>query len=346
MITESIKLTNKLLLIFAAVLALYILKVLSFIFVPLAFACFLSILFLPFTRWANKRNMPKYVSIVLSLTIMAIVLFAAFEIIKLSGKEILEGRAEMYQRLDEKFGNAAEPVAQLLNIDFSREDGIINGILHNSDISKALVNQVGSWLGTIKDFSMTLCTTILFLILILAGSVNFKLVMQETLIKRPQQISEVFWRIEKSISKFVCVKIATSFLTGLLFGITAWAFGISFPILWGILAFSLNFIQVLGSIIVTVAVSVMAIIDITHPGAMLATIILFIAIQVVVGSVLEPILMGKSFKINIVAVLIMLMFWGFLWGIAGMVLAIPMAVLTKILCEQFPQTQGIARIMS
>lgn len=343
---DSIRFTNKILLIFAVVLALYILKVLSFIFVPLAFACFFSIMFLPFMRWATRKKLPKYFSLIIVMVMIAIALAGSFKVLELSGSEILEGRAEMYQRLDDKLGRAVEPYIQLFEIDVKKDEGIIKGLVHNNDVTKAVVSLVGPGLIHIKNFCTTVAITLFLMILIMAGSINFKLVMQETLFSRPTQALDVFMKIESAISKFLSVKIGTSLITGICFGLACWAFGVSFPLLWGILAFGLNFIQMIGSIIVTIAVCLMALIDIEHPGVLTAAIIIFIGIQLLVGSVLEPIFMGKSFKINIVTVLLMLLFWGFLWGIAGMILAVPMAVLIKILCEQFEHTQGLARIMS
>lgn len=343
---DSIKFTNKILLTFAVVLGLYLLKVLSFIFVPLAFACFISIMFMPFMRWAGKRRLPKYFALILVMAIIAVVMIGATKVMQLSGSEILAGRTEMYQRLDEKIGAAVEPYIQLFEIDVKKDDGLIKGLVHNNEVTKAVVSFVGPGLIHIKNFTATVATTLFLMILILAGSINFKLVMQETLFNKPTQALDVYVKIESSISKFLSVKIGTSLATGICFAIACWAYGISFPLLWGILAFGLNFIQMLGSIFVTIAVCLMAIIDISHPGALSAAIITLIGIQVLIGSVVEPILMGKSFKINVVTVLIMLLFWGFLWGIAGMILAVPMAVLTKIICEQFESTQGIAKIMS
>jgi predicted PurR-regulated permease PerM len=188
--------------------------------------------------------------------------------------------------------------------------------------------------------------TFFFLLLLLAGSINFKVVMTETLFKRPTQAIKVFMNIERSIVRFLVVKFFISLVTGLSFTIICWAFGISFPIFWGLLTFGLNFIQSLGSIFVTALTSLMAIIDIQHPGSMTASILLFVGIQVLLGSIIEPILMGKSFSINIVVVLVMLMFWGFLWGIAGLILAVPITVLLKILFEQYPHTKTLARLMS
>ena len=74
--------------------------------------------------------------------------------------------------------------------------------------------------------------------------------------------------------------------------------------------------------------------------------LILIIVQLAFGSVLEPILMGQSFKINTIAVLVMLMFWGYLWGVPGLVLSIPITVILKTILEQFSGTKLIAKILS
>jgi predicted PurR-regulated permease PerM len=69
------------------------------------------------------------------------------------------------------------------------------------------------------------------------------------------------------------------------------------------------------------------------------------AVQVIFGAILEPVFLGKTFSINVITVLVMLMFWGFLWGVPGMILSIPMTVFLKITLEQFPRTLPFAKLM-
>jgi len=280
------------------------------------------------------------------MVIIALVFACGVVLINQTGQEFLAGRADLYDKLDSRLGLVLEPYVTALNIDVQKDGGYIKGILSRSDISRQIMGLVGPSLIQIKNIGSSVLITLFLLVLILAGSVNFKLIMQETLFRTPQQVVLVFNKITHGISRFVIVKLFTSLMTGIVVSLLCWAFGISFPLLWGVLTFFLNFIQMIGSIVVTIGVCAMAIIDVTHPGALTAAIFLFIGIQILIGSVLEPILLGDACDINTVTVLIMLLFWGFLWGIAGMMLAVPMAVLTKIICEQFEQTKGLARIMS
>ena len=123
-------------------------------------------------------------------------------------------------------------------------------------------------------------------------------------------------------------------------------FDISFPIFWGLFAFAINFVQMIGSIISVVLLSLFAFVELDPTGTLLFFIITITAIQILFGGVLEPIFMGKSFSINVITILIMLMLWGYIWGVPGFIMSIPITVFFKIILEQFPGTKVIANLFS
>jgi predicted PurR-regulated permease PerM len=123
-------------------------------------------------------------------------------------------------------------------------------------------------------------------------------------------------------------------------------FDVSFPIFWGLFAFAINFVQMVGSFISVVLLSLFAFVELNTSATLLFFIISISAVQILFGAVIEPVMMGKSFSINIIAVLVMLMFWGFLWGIPGLIMAIPITVFVKIILDQFPSTQLLASLLS
>lgn len=101
-----------------------------------------------------------------------------------------------------------------------------------------------------------------------------------------------------------------------------------------------------GSFIAVLSLSVFAFIELDTTSTLFFFILVISGVQVLFGAILEPIFMGKSFKINVITVLIMLMFWGFLWGIPGLIMAIPITVFLKIIFEQFPSTKQISDLIS
>ena len=102
----------------------------------------------------------------------------------------------------------------------------------------------------------------------------------------------------------------------------------------------------IGSVCSVILLALFAFVEVDTTGTLLFFIRTITLVQLVMGGVLEPIFMGKSFSINVITILVMLMFWGFLWGVPGMILSIPITVFIKIILEQFPKTKVIARLMA
>jgi predicted PurR-regulated permease PerM len=102
----------------------------------------------------------------------------------------------------------------------------------------------------------------------------------------------------------------------------------------------------IGSIVSVVLLSLFAFVEIEPTGTFLFFILTITAVQTLFGAVLEPVFMGKTFSVNIITVLVMLMLWGYIWGIAGLIMAIPLTVFIKIILEQFPNTKIIAELIS
>jgi predicted PurR-regulated permease PerM len=95
-----------------------------------------------------------------------------------------------------------------------------------------------------------------------------------------------------------------------------------------------------------ILLSIFAFVELDPTSILFFFILTITGVQILFGAILEPIFMGKSFSINVIAVLVMLMFWGFLWGIPGLIMAIPITVFIKILLDQFPSTKIIASLLS
>jgi predicted PurR-regulated permease PerM len=123
-------------------------------------------------------------------------------------------------------------------------------------------------------------------------------------------------------------------------------FDVSFPIFWGLFAFVINFIQMIGSFISVILLALFAFVELDPTSTLFFFILSITLVQVLFGGILEPVFMGKSFSINIITILVMLMFWGYIWGVPGMIMSIPITVFLKIILEQFPKTQVVANLMS
>lgn len=330
--------TNILLLIIAVPVVFYLLKVLSFIFIPLIFSMFIALLFLPIMRWLGRRKVPKVVSIIIVLLLVAGGLKIGVELIKLSSKEILANNTSFFEKAEPKIENLKLYLTDSFGIEFNQNKNVLSQFFKKENL--------GTTISFVRGFLTTLLMIIFFVVLWLAESINVHTILNNTLLKQKYTSVKAFMKIEKDLIKFIKVKFLVSALTGLFTGLMCVCFDVSFPIFWGLFAFVINFVQMVGSFISVILLSIFAFVELDPSSTLLFFIVSISLVQVVFGAILEPIFMGKSFSINIIAVLVMLMFWGFLWGIPGLIMAIPITVFLKIILEQFPSTKIISRLLS
>lgn len=337
------KTTNILLLVIVIPFVFYLLKTLSFIFIPLIASMFIALLFLPLMRWFNRRNVPKFISIFVVLLIFVALFKIGGELIKLSSREILAADNFFIEKASSKLSNLFVSIEQFFGIQyFGENENIISNFINKENISK----NFGSTLGFISNtLSMTLMTAF-FVVLWLAESINFEKLLNNTILKQKFASVKTFIKIENDLIKFIKVKILVSLFTGIGIGLACVFFDIKFPIFWGLFAFVINFVQMIGSFISVILLALFAFVQIEPTSTLLFFILSITGVQVLFGGILEPIFMGKSFSINIITILVMLMLWGYIWGIPGLIMAIPLTVFIKIILEQFPKTKLIAAFLS
>ncbi|KJD32022.1 transporter [Tamlana sedimentorum] len=332
------KTTNILLLIIVIPIVFYLLKVLSFIFIPLVFAMFIALLFLPIMRGLSKRKVPKVVSIIIVFLLISCGLAVGIELIKLSSKQILSSDTTFFTDAEVKLNQATVYLENTFGLVINRDKSLISQFVKKENI--------GTTVGFLNKFLTGVLMTVFFVVLLLAESINMHDVLNKVVLKQKRTSLLTYSKIQKELNTFIKVKFLVSFLTGVGTGLACYFFDVSFPIFWGLFAFVINFVQMVGSFIAVLSLSVFAFIELDPTSILFFFILVISGVQVLFGAILEPIFMGKSFKINVITVLIMLMFWGFLWGIPGLIMAIPITVFLKIIFEQFPSTKQISDLIS
>lgn len=330
--------TNILLLIIAIPLVFYLLKILSFIFIPLIFSMFIALLFLPMMRWLGRRKIPKLISILTILILVTGGLKIGVELIQLSSKEILANNTEFLSKAEPKIEHLKTYLYDSFGIEIQSNKDVIAQFFQKENL--------GTTIGFLRTFLTTLLMTAFFVVLWLAESINVHKLLNNTLLKQKYTSVKAFMKIEGDLIKFIKVKFLVSALTGIFTGLMCVFFDVSFPIFWGLFAFAINFVQMVGSFISVILLSIFAFVELDTSSTLLFFVVAISLVQITFGAILEPIFMGKSFSINIIAVLVMLMFWGFLWGIPGLIMAIPITVFLKIILEQFSGTKVIASLLS
>lgn len=161
-----------------------------------------------------------------------------------------------------------------------------------------------------------------------------------------EDVRKIIARIRNDIQKYISIKMFTSSITGLLSYIFLSIVDVDFAGVWGLLIFLLNFIPTVGSIIATIFPAMIALAQ--SDGYLLFILVLagISVLQICVGSILEPRLMGSSFNLSPIVILLNLGLWQYIWGIPGMFLCVPFLIILTIILSNFPRTRPIAIILS
>lgn len=225
-------------------------------------------------------------------------------------------------------------------------DGLLQSVSQWFDITSMLTTMAITFTGLATDSILIFIYT-LFL-LWEQGNFNSKLTALIGDPVRERSVRKIIERVRSDIQRYISIKMLTSSATGLLSFLVLNMLGVDFPEIWGILIFLLNFIPTVGSIIATLMPATVALAQSTTDGVSLAlAVLVFIgALQVTIGNIIEPRLMGSSLNLSPVVILFNLALWGTMWGIVGMFLCVPFLIITTIVLSHFPRTRPIAILLS
>lgn len=210
----------------------------------------------------------------------------------------------------------------------------------------------GTLLGSIFNSLSSLLSNsfmiILYSLFVVFEEANFRSKLELSFKDKKQydRLSVTLTKIEQSISSYLKLKTLVSLITGGLSYLVLFFIGIDSPFFWAFLIFLMNFIPTIGSLVGTVFPAVFCLLQFGEVLPSLLVLGIVGIIQVVVGNILEPRLMGSSMNISALVTILALSFWGLIWGVTGMILSVPITVIMLIICAQFERTRPIAILLS
>ena len=227
----------------------------------------------------------------------------------------------------------------------------------NGDIYTTLKNQVGNIniakilsliVNSITGLFGNMIMIIVYLLFIFLEEAHFynKLKLAISGNDNQAKIAKLLQRIESSIGNYLGLKTLVSFCTGILSYFVLMIIGIDAPFFWAFLIMLLNFIPTIGSLIATLFPATYALLQFGSIQPFLLILLTVGLIQVFIGNVVEPKLMGNTLNISSLATLLALSIWGSIWGITGMFLSVPITVIMIIIFSQFKSTKAVAILLS
>jgi len=331
-------------LLIAAALVIVIggLKAASSVIVPVLMAALIAMLCLSPMRWMQKRGVPDWATLpAVFLCILAVAVgFSA-----LVGQEVADFREALpaYRaHLTEAYADQVKALLERFGGEGESSGDWLSALTDEVQIEK-IFNVAGLAVGAVTDLLSNGLFVLLTVLFIVAEAAGFPRKLQEAFAGSMSSVTESE-RAVSLIHDYVRVKTEVSLATGLLaFGLCL-VFDVDSATLWGVLAFLLNYVPTVGSLVAAVPPILLAFAKHGWPEA-LGVAIGFFVINVVIGNVLEPRLMGRKLGLSSLVVFLSLVFWGWVWGPVGMLLSVPLTMLVKILLEQSDDLRWVAILL-
>ncbi|MDP3848891.1 MAG: AI-2E family transporter [Luteolibacter sp.] len=328
-----------LLLLAALVIAVAGLRMAQNFFLPVLLAFFVATVSFPITRALTRRKMPRWIAVLLTVLvdfsfIAGVVLLGVVLMQDLQDKWNSKYAAQIYQQVRDGSQILAEKLDQL-GVENAQEKiriAVENNLASLQQIRFERIWDLGTGvLGQLVGFFGAAVIFLILTVFMLAESEQFGRRLQAISQAQGPNISRML-SATRDIQRYLAIKTVVSLVTGFLAGLLCWAAGLDFFILWGIVAFALNFIPVIGSLIAGVPPIILALLVAGVPNALLVAGG-YLLINNFLGNFLEPILVGRRFGISTLVVVISVMFWGWVWGPLGMLLAVPLTMVLKLILD-------------
>ncbi|HJZ90267.1 MAG TPA: AI-2E family transporter [Gemmataceae bacterium] len=320
----------------------FLLRELGPILKPLLLAVLLGYVILPF-HLAVKRRVPGRLALVVSATLSLLVILLltagiqatvstlAAEMPNLNA-QALKMRDDFLQYAADRFPQTTQAAKELLS----------------GDGDSSIVREITSRLvGIAADTVTTALVVGLYLLFLLLEAGRFPERVRRAFSEpRAERILESISRINRGVAQYLTAKVIASLILAVPVFVVLVVFGTRFALVWAVLTFLCNFIPYLGSVIGYSLPVLFALIDFGFGWEFITIAVLLLAIHLTSASVVEPAVIGRAVGLSPVVILLSLAFWGYCWGLTGMLLAVPLTVMLKIAAEHIDATRPLAKLVS
>ncbi|MCF6330890.1 MAG: AI-2E family transporter [Sulfurimonas sp.] len=319
----------------SVVIVLAGIKIASAIVVQFLLSLFIAIILSPAYGYFNKKGIPNGISLLIVVSLL--IVFFTF-IAKFLGSSVIDFNANLgfyEQQLMVYFHNFAGLLGSL-GIEIPEKE--LTSVL-NPKMIMGFASGIIQSMGSLLTNGFVILLTVVFMLL------ESKIFTNKITSISPKSSSALqIQTIITKIKEYMVLKALMSLVTGVIIWIGLIAIGTDYPFLWALLAFMLNFIPNIGSIIAAVPAVLLTLVGVDLFSAIMV-ISLYLVVNVLIGSIIEPKVMGEGLGLSTLVVFLSLLFWGWLLGIVGMLLSIPLTIMAKIVFGADKDTKWIAILL-
>lgn len=297
------------------------------VMIPFVLAIFITVVVAPIVDVQVVRfGLPRWLAVSVALLLVLVLLSLLLLMLVVAGQAAVRAASEYSEQVAELSERIVEELNQRhMQVDQARISTELESRL------PSLITQAAGTFSTVMSSGLLIA---IFVVFLLAG-------------RDPRRRrTGIYADIEATIRRYLATKATIAAITGLSVGLILWLFGLRFAILFGLLAFMFDFIPNIGPVVATLLPVPVAITQFGGTWAAFAVVAVPAAVQLTISNLIEPRLMGRGLELHPVTIILALAFWGLLWGVIGMVLAVPIVAAIRIVLGQFETTRALGNLMS
>jgi len=323
----------------SCIIAIAVLKIAATVILPFTIAILLAFVMFPMMKVLDKLRFPRILSILLIVIIIVTGIFLFGMVLFTSGRMIVE----QFDQFEGRFEIIYTWLADLLDLPNDEALSLWQNLWDQEGI-RSFVRDFTLYISnTSFKFISNAVLVVLFMVFILSEAAFFRDKLEAAFENRIERINRMGHDIVSQVTKYLTAKFFISLANGIIFAVSFYFVGLKFAIVWGILQFLLNFIPTLGSIAAGVIISLFALVQFwPEPAPIIIIVAIILIVNLVLCNIFDPKIVGDHVGISPLIILVSLSIWGYIWGFAGMVLAVPMTVIIKIACENIPIMEPVS----
>ncbi len=319
------------------------------IFLPLVGALIISLLLIPLLRLLARLRLPA--PFAAALIVLGLTSGLAYGIYSLSGP-VNDWRQRMPQiiyELEYKLQVLKKPVEDVKKA--SQEVERIARLSTGDGEPKEVVVETNNIIGGIFDnfkililyISITVVYT--YFLLSFGDILKKKLIRMMPNLKNTRRAIKIVRQVERQVSTYMLAISLINITLGVVVGFAMHSIGMPNAALWGVMAAGLNYIPYLGALVGVVIVGIVGLLSFGNPAEALAPPAIYIGLNVLESQFITPNILGRSFTLNPLIIFVAVVFWGWMWGVAGALLAVPLLVIVKAFCDHVEPLAGLGELL-
>lgn len=329
--------TNAVVVAAAVVVIIYGMQFGKALLIPFLLAAFIALITVRPMLWMQKKGVPAVLAALLIVVLVMLILAVVGTVVGRSIAEFTAALPSYQARLDTLVSEVLAFMAEHLNGDESIQD--LGDLINPGRVMGFVTVFLNAIRGVLTSVFLIFFTVVF--ILLEASQLKVKI---EAAFGNRSRMLEGPRAFLINLGRYLGIKTLVSIATGFLAWLLTWSIGVDFPLLWGMLAFLLNYVPTIGSIIAAVPAILLALIQL-GPGEALGVLVGFVTINLTFGNLIEPRLMGYGVGISPLVVFVGLIFWYWVFGPVGMLLSVPLTMVVKLMLEADEETRWIAILL-